>query len=349
MAVCLTVLVTAATVWVVAATLFTVPLLVYAVVVALLVTAILEPAVARLTGVGAYRWLAALLTELLLVLAVVGVGYLVVQRALHQLNDLQSTMNTALIDLHDVLVAPPFSLQEETATELQQMLIGYVSRLTPDPSAAARFVLELLTGAAIALFAAFFLLKDGPSMWGWAMGWTSSRRRSGAQQLGASVWATLTSYVRGLVAVAFIDAVAIGGALFALGVPLALSLSLIVFFGAFVPILGALLSGALAVLVTAVTVGPGQALVVLVVVVLVQQLESNVLAPLIMGRAVDLHPVVILLAVTAGGLVAGIGGAVIAVPLVAVGYVVARLTLRDSPRRSSVGKVPTGPQEGGSR
>ena len=285
--ICLAVLVVAATVWVAAETVFTVPLLVYAVVIALLVTALLEPAVTMLHRSGLYRGAAALLTEGLLLAAVLGVGYLVVRRALRQFNDLQGTLNRALTQLHDVLVAPPFSLPHGTVTEIRQVLVGFVLGLTPSPGVAAGAVLQLLTGAALAAFVAFFLLKDGPSMWGWAVSWAPSDRQDHGRELGRAAWGTLTSYVRGLVTVAFIDAVFIGGALFAMGVPLALSLSLIVFLGAFVPILGASVSGALAVVVTAVTVGPGQALVVLVVVLVVQQLESNLLAPLIMGRAVN--------------------------------------------------------------
>ena len=157
---------------------------------------------------------------------------------------------------------------------------------------------------------------------------------------GRAAWTTLGRYVRGVVVVAVIDAVGIGAALLLLGVPLWLSLTLLVFLGAFVPIVGATLTGVVAVLVTLVTEDVSDAVVVLVVVLVVQQLEGNVLQPLIMGRAVRLHPVVILLAVTAATLLFGVAGAVVAVPVVAVAYQVAEY-LRTA--RTAVVEDPAGP------
>ena len=129
---------------------------------------------------------------------------------------------------------------------------------------------------------------------------------------------TLARYVRGVVVVALIDAVGIGTTLLVLGVPLWVSLTLLTFLGAFVPLFGATVSGAVAVLATLVTNGTTD--VVLVVVLVVQQLEGNVLHPLIVGRTLRLHPVVILVAVTSGTLLWGLAGALLAVPVVAVIY-----------------------------
>jgi predicted PurR-regulated permease PerM len=131
-------------------------------------------------------------------------------------------------------------------------------------------------------------------------------------------WHTLTSYVHATVLVAFVDAIGIGAGLFILRVPLALPLAALVFLGAFIPVVGATLTGVIAVLVALVTVGPIKALIVLGVVIAVMQLESHVLQPLLMGRAVQLHPLAVVLAVAGGVVVSGITGALLAVPLVAV-------------------------------
>lgn len=153
----------------------------------------------------------------------------------------------------------------------------------------------------------------GPSGW-------SGQRFAQASTRPAARLADLTAYTRGVVAVAVIDAVLIGLGLLVLGVPLVLPLAVLTFFGAFVPIIGATLAGAAAVLVALVSDGVGTALAVLAVVLVVQQVEGNLLQPLIMRRAVHLHPVAIVLAVSAGALLAGVPGAIIATPLLAVGY-----------------------------
>jgi predicted PurR-regulated permease PerM len=135
---------------------------------------------------------------------------------------------------------------------------------------------------------------------------------------GPKAWATLTAYVRGTVCVAFIDAVCIGIGIDLLGVPLAMPLAVIIFLGAFVPLVGALVTGTVAVLIALVTQNPWTALMVLVLLIAVMQVESHILQPLILGRAVRVHPLGVVLGVAAGGIVGGIGGAVVAVPLIAV-------------------------------
>lgn len=202
-------------------------------------------------------------------------------------------------------------------------MVAFIQRSVPDPVAGATLALEVLSGTALAVFVLFFLLKDGGRMWGWVLSWTPPAHRPRADGAGRTAWETLRGYVRGSVLIAFVDAAGIGLGLVLLDVPLALSLTLLVFLGAFVPILGATVSGALAVLVALVTQGVTSALVLLAVVLVVQQLEGNVLHPLVMGRALSVHPVVILLAVSAGGLLAGVPGAIVAVPVVAVTYRVA--------------------------
>ena len=182
----------------------------------------------------------------------------------------------------------------------------------------AVIAVELAAGALVALVLTFFLVKDGHRMWGWFEGLFSGPRREGARELGERVWSTLSAYVRGLVVVALFDAVVIGLALLVIGVPLVVPLAVVTFFGAFIPIVGAFVAGLAAALVALVAGGVDDALLVIVVFVVIQQVESEVLYPVVVGRALRLHPVPILLAVTAGGVLFGIAGAALGAPVAAV-------------------------------
>ena len=165
-------------------------------------------------------------------------------------------------------------------------------------------------------------------MWGWFLILFPERLRPAIGEAGRDGWWTLSRYIGGQVIVAAVDAIGIGAALAIIGVPLVAPLMLLTFVGGFVPIIGATAAGAAAVLVALVSNGPTDAFLVLVAVIAVQQLEGNLLEPLIVGRAIKLHPVPVLLAVTAGTLIAGIAGAVIAVPVMAVLYRSGRVLLR---------------------
>ena len=315
---CLAALVLALTTWVVLQVLLSVPLVTIAVAVALLLCALLRPLVHALERAGAPPWLAALVALLGLLAVLMGSVYWVTQRVLHQFNDLQGAVTSGVDDLRSLLTSPPLSLDAQQVTEIRNAVVGYVQQAAPSPMTGAMLVLQILAAGVLVVFVLFFLLKDGPAMWRWALRWVPARRRDRTDGAAHCAWSTLTSYVRGTVVVALADAAGIGGTLFLLGVPLAASLTLLTFLGAFVPIVGATVSGALAVVVTLVTQGGTDALIVLAVVLAVQQLEGNVLQPLVMGHAVRLHPVVIAIVVTVGGLRAGIAGAVVAVPVVAV-------------------------------
>lgn len=332
---CLALLVIAVTLWLVGEVVFAVPLLLYSLLAAVLAAALLEPVVGFLSRHGMYRWLAALITEVALLAFVAGVGTFMVRRLMAQAYDLSGAVDEALTTLQNTLGSPPLSLSEQRIAGLRRTVVDHVQELAIGPAAGAAIALELLAGIAIVVFVLFFLLKDGPQMWSWVLRWVGPRRRQKTDQLGVRAWETLTGYTHGVVIVALVDAVAIGAGLYLVGVPLWLSLALLVFIGAFVPFVGATVTGILAVGVTAVTVGTWQALIILVVVLVVQQVEGNVLQPLVVGRAVELHPVIVLISVTTGGLLAGIGGAVLAVPLVAVAYRVTELSIGPSSREAS--------------
>ncbi|CAM5307581.1 AI-2E family transporter [Streptomyces badius] len=179
-------------------------------------------------------------------------------------------------------------------------------------------MVEFLTGLLLAMFCTLFLLYDGKRIWEWSLRLVPAAARPGVRRRGPRAWRTLTAYVRGTVLVALIDAIFIGFGLYILNVPLAVPLAVFIFLFAFIPLVGAVVSGALAVVVALVTEGVWTALWALVVVLAVQQIEGHILQPFILGRAVRVHPLAVVLAVATGGLVAGIGGAVVAVPLVAV-------------------------------
>ncbi|MDP8959110.1 MAG: AI-2E family transporter, partial [Actinomycetota bacterium] len=164
----------------------------------------------------------------------------------------------------------------------------------------------------------FFFVKDGEQISGWFLRQVDEQYRDDVRALSRRAWQTVAAYLRGLAVVAFFDAVVIGIGLLVIGVPLVVPLVTLTFFGGFFPIVGAVLAGLLAVLVALVNGGLVDALAVLAVVLVVQQVEGDVLAPLVLGRAVQLHPLVILLALTAGAVVAGVVGAFLAVPTAAV-------------------------------
>ncbi|MET1036081.1 MAG: AI-2E family transporter [Arthrobacter sp.] len=173
-------------------------------------------------------------------------------------------------------------------------------------------------GALLAVFALVFFMLEGDRIWTFVVGLMPRRARAATDGAGRMGWNSLVNYVRVQLFVAFIDAVGIGLGALILGVPLALPLSVLVFIGSFIPILGALFTGALAVLLALVANGWVNALIMLAVVLVVQQAESHILQPLVMGKAVSLHPLAVVLAVAGGSMIAGIAGALFAVPIMAI-------------------------------
>ena len=182
---------------------------------------------------------------------------------------------------------------------------------------AGAVLVEGVAGIALALFALFFYLKDGPRIAAWIRDLFPRGLRADVQGIGDRVWFTIGAYIRGLLVIGLADATLIGGGLLILGVPLALPLSVLVFFGALFPIVGAFLAGTVAVLVALATNGVGAALAVLVLIIVVQQLEGHILTPIMLGRATELHPLAVITALTAGGVLFGVLGAFLSVPVAA--------------------------------
>ncbi|WP_404289542.1 AI-2E family transporter [Glutamicibacter arilaitensis] len=211
---------------------------------------------------------------------------------------------------------------------------------------------QIVTGALLALFTLVFLLLDGRKIGLFLINLLPRRARPAMDGAMSRGWFSLVRYVRVQLLVAFIDAVGIGFGAFFLGVPLAMPLGVIVFVGSFIPIIGALVTGALAVLLALVANGWVNALIMLGVVLLVQQAESNILQPLVMGKAVSLHPLAVVLAVAGGAMLAGIPGALFAVPIMAVLNAVVKYLARrgwdDDPfvrEQYGVGEEPHAPPE----
>jgi predicted PurR-regulated permease PerM len=315
-------LVLAAALWVVMRVISAVRLVVLAFVAALLITALLEPTVARLKRRGMPRGPATVLAFITGFVIMGLVGWFVVWQVMENLDDLSERVQDGIDELQRWLIESPFHVTEDQINDVAKSLREAVGSNTEAITSAGlegvTVVVEVLSGILLAMFSTLFLLYDGRRIWNWLLRLVPSTARAGVAGAGPRAWRTLTGYVRGTVLVALIDASFIGTGIYFLDVPLAVPLAVFIFLFAFIPLVGAVVSGALAVVVALVTQGVFTSVMVLVVVLAVQQIEGHVLQPFILGRAVRVHPLAVVLAVAAGSLVAGIGGAVVAVPLVAV-------------------------------
>ena len=209
------------------------------------------------------------------------------------------------------------SAAEQLRTELVNWLNTNKETLATGALNITSSVGTLATSGLTMLFCLFFFLKEGRSIWLWCVRLLPAPARVPVHESAIRGWATFGSYVRTQIQVAAIDAIGIALGAFFLGVPLAIPIGVITFFAAFVPILGALTSGVIAVLVAAVNGGLTKAIIMLVIILVVQQVESNILQPFMMSNAVSLHPVAVMLVITAGSAIAGIAGAVFSVPIAA--------------------------------
>ncbi|MEU9415616.1 AI-2E family transporter [Streptomyces sp. NPDC051000] len=308
--------------WVLMKVISEVRLVVLAFAAALLVTALLQPFVVRLRRLGLPRGLATAVTAILGFVVIGLVGWFVVWQVMENLDDLSDRVRDGINELKVWALDSPFHVTEKQINDIAKNLTDTIGTNTEEITSAGlqgvTVLVEVLTGILLAMFSTLFLLYDGKRIWTWVLGLVPAAARPGMAGAGPRAWRTLTAYVRGTVLVALIDAVFIGLGLYFLDVTMAVPLAVFIFLFAFIPLVGAVISGALAVVVALVTQGPFIALMVLAVVLAVQQIEGHVLQPFILGRAVRVHPLAVVLSVAAGGMIAGIGGAVVAVPLVAV-------------------------------
>lgn len=223
---------------------------------------------------------------------------------------------------------------DELLSQAGEALTGSASSVIGGIAGGASAVASGLAGIALLVVLLFFFVKDADEIRDWITARTPSHHRELVARLGERAWSALSGYVRGTAAIAAIDAIAIGIGLAIIGVPLVLPLSLLVFLGAFLPVIGAFVAGLVAVLVALASGGLTAAVWTLVLIIGVQQVEGNVLHPTIMRRAVALHPVVVLTALAVGATLAGIVGAFLSLPVAAVLAAVGNeLRLRADARR----------------
>ncbi|MEU0342093.1 AI-2E family transporter [Streptomyces bobili] len=315
-------LVLAGTVWVLMKVISAVQLVVLAFVVSLLLTALLEPTVARLKRLGVPRGPATALTGIFGFVVIGLMGWFVTWQVMENIDNLSDQVQDGIDDLRRWLLNSPFHVTDKQINGIAKNLREAVGANTDEITSAGlegvTVVVEALTGILLAFFSTLFLLYDGKRIWQWTLKLVPAAARPGVAGAGPRAWATLTAYVRGTVLVALIDAIFIGLGIYFLDVPMAVPLAVFIFLFSFIPLVGAVASGALAVVVALVTQGVFTAVMTLAVVLAVQQIEGHILQPFILGRAVRVHPLAVVLSVACGGMVAGIGGAVVAVPLVAV-------------------------------
>jgi putative heme transporter len=291
------------------------------VILALFPATLLAPVADRLRKLGLPSALAALVTLLFGLGVFFGILAGAIALVIAQLPDLLESAAEGIGQIESWLEADPLGIGVEGFADLLEFVqeqLGEAGDLAGQATGAAALAFEAVAGLLLLFVVLFFYLKDGRRLRDAIVTTVPEGRQPAVRESLDRAWTTLSSYVQGQLLVALVDAIFIGIGLVILGVPLALPLAILVLFGGLFPIVGAVATGALAVLVALADGGLTTALIVLGIVLLVQQLESNVLEPLILGRTIHLHPFVVIASITAGAAVLGILGAFLAVPVAAI-------------------------------
>jgi len=293
-------------------------LLVLPVIIAVLLTTLLMPLVRVLRRRGWRPAPSAFATTLLAVLVFFGMWALIIPGVISQSDELVTQIQDGAGEAIGIL--EPFGVGRADVDRAVDDALSSVqgSAVANEVITGAVLLTKWAAAVVLIIVLTFFFLKDGPRIWDWVIELFHEDRQPVLREAGVRSWAALSAYVQGVFLVACIDAVLIGAALLIVGVPVAMPLIVLTFIAAFFPIVGAFVAGAAAVLVALVANGVAAAIAILAVIVLVQQLEGNVFYPVVVGRKLRLHPVGILLALTAGGVLAGVAGAFLAVPIAAV-------------------------------
>ena len=305
-----------------------VSLLVISLLVALLLAALLSPAVMLMRKKGIRAGGAAAIAVIGMILVLAGIISLTGQQLVRGFVSMADKATQGYQQLIGWLKDLGY---EFGADQLNQLLDQVESAVTNNPSSVLHGVsqvgstaAEVATGTLLTLFTLIFFLMEGERIWLFVTRLFPKDARAAVNGAGRAGWKSLGAYVRVQILVAAIDAIGIGTGAAILGVPLVIPLCVLLFLGSFVPVLGALVSGAVAVLLALVALGPVQALIMLGIVLLVQQIESHLLQPLIMGKAVSLHPLAVIFSVAGGSMIFGALGALFAVPTLAVVNAVVR-------------------------
>ncbi len=291
-------------------------------VVALLLTALLQPLTSRLRRAGlptmAATWITLLIAAVVLALLIA----LIANRVGADYPTLLAETKHTTAQVQRWLAGPPFHIKN---TDIQKFLNNIPSYLSKHKAlvegtvvTGGKIASEFFAGLVLMLFVTFFLIKDGERIWNWLLHGMRTDTARRMDRAGHASWQVLVYYMRGTVVVAAIHAIVIGVALWIMGVPLALPLAMLVFVAAFVPLVGLLIAGALAILVTLATKGWVDAVILLGILIIEDQLEAHLLQPQVVGKMIRLHPLAVILSIAVGAVLAGIIGAVVAVPIVAV-------------------------------
>ena len=315
---------------------------------ALLISALLLPAVDFLDRYGAARGGAVAFVMVLGLAVFGGVLAFVVNQFIQGAPQLVEQVTRSIEGTRDWLIHGPAKLSGDQINRavdtFTEALRTHQNQLTSGALSTAGTIAEILSGAFLLLFTVIFFLLGGRSIWNFVTRLIPDQHRARVREAGAAGFHSLAGYARATTLVALVDAVAIGSGLAIMGIPLALPLASLIFLGAFIPIVGALITGFLAVIVALFAKGLIYALITLGLIIAVMQLEAHVLQPLVMGRAVSIHPLAVVLGLTAGSVLAGIIGALLAVPAIAFFNSFVRvLAAADPGARTEELKVEDGP------
>ncbi len=318
-------------------------------VLALFPAAVLAPLVSRLTARRVPPSLAAFSVLLGSGLLLVGLVAALAPSVSAQLGGLGESLREGIDAVESFLASGPFGLAPVALSDLvaraREQITAGSEGLRASVVGALVVVTETIAGLLFGVVALFFYLKDGPRIAAWLRDLFPDSVRGDAAEVGTQAWQTVGAYIRGQIIIALVDAALIGLAIVLLGVPLALPLILLVVVGGLFPIVGAIVAGAVAVLVALATKGLTTALILLAVIVVVQQVEGDLLAPIVLGKATQLHPLATLAALTAGAVLLGVLGAFLAIPVTASltragGYLRQRRREREHGDPSASGREP---------
>ena len=288
----------------------------------LVATAILLPLRRVIEKTGLNHGLSTGAAVIIGLLAMVAAFTLVINALQGQATDIGTSVRDGVDQIRDRLRTGPLQLTDKKIDQYIDQVSNGVSEnrsiIITGVAGATSTAIEIVSGLFLTLFTTIFFLHDGDKIWKWCVNLFPRGAHEGLDEAGNRSGSTFTGYVRGTLIIALVDAVIIGIGIALVGVPLALPLAVLIFFGAFVPIVGALVSGFVAVAVALATQGVWPAVIVLIVIFAVQQLEGHILQPVVMGHSVHLHPLAIVLTVAAGSTLAGIPGAIVAVPIAAI-------------------------------
>ncbi len=289
---------------------------------ALLLTALLQPLADRLGRAGLPRLAATWATLLIAAVVFGGLVTLVANRVSADYPTLVAEARHTTTQVESLLSGPPFHVKNGNVQKFLNDIPGYLSKhkslVEGTVVTGGKIAAQFFGGLVLMLFVTFFLIKDGERIWTWLLGALRTESAERVNRAGRAAWVAVVYYMRGTVAVAAIHAIVIGLVLWIMRVPLAFPLAVLVFLAAFVPLVGLLAAGALAIVVTLATKGWVDGVILLGILIVEDQLEAHLLQPQVVGRVIRLHPLAVILSLAAGGVLAGIAGAVVAVPIVAV-------------------------------